>query len=260
MKKYKNKATKFSEAFKLIEDFEVNGVYLLPSYKSKVLDVCSKEEQELYHQLWNENFDVNREYLTRNILEGNDSKFRDLTLKTLNFAQKAFKNYISDKNGIISLSNHIEIKLDDKLDEIKKMKEELDSFPEYSSAFDNTNKYFNIFGFEKVRKIEPVVNDRGFISNAISGIEFNIEDDLKLEEGLYEIPELNNFRFDINSSSFGDYVILELSIEDRKMLDKFIKTAKSYINDFDEQLNELNNSNKSIRYSIYDVYSQNELL
>lgn len=256
MKNYKTKAEKFTDVFRLISSFNGSGVYLLEK-GGKVFDYLKKSEINLWNNLWIENHDIARKNIVDNFVKGNDIKFDVLTKEAFNLAKRVFKDIIADSDNVINYCNHVRVNLDEKLDSILKMEKEFDTFPEYSKIFYNIGKEFNILGFDNVLKIKPDINSEGYIENRVSSIELDLVDDLNIEEGLYIIPELDNFRFDINKSyPSSDCFVLEFDAKSPHA-DKFIKLIKKYIDDFD---NQINSTEEDDRYSVYDVYSINELL
>ena len=260
MKKYKTKAEKFNEVFRLMDSFETMGIYYLPSSKQNVYDCLTEDEKEMYSLFWNENFDINRERLSHSFSKGNDKKYDKLIEEAFNLLEKAFKEYISDDKGNISLCNRVEYSLKEKIEKIILLKESFNKIPEYSDEFYNIGIDMEIPEVGIVKKIEPKLSEDGYITNRTGCFEFVLRDDFSLEEGLYIFPEFDNLRFDLIEKN---YTCKELTLcinIDTELEKEFVELMKQYIDDFEAQLNEYNIIHEDIRYSKYDVYSTNELL
>lgn len=260
-KNYKTKASKFRDAFGLIENFKVIGIYYSCN-RENVFECLTDSEKELWNSLWEENFEVNRKNLCRNMVDGNDPKFNDLTSKALDLAEEAYIEYVCEE-GEIRYSNRTVVKIGEMLELINKMREELKSLPEYSPEFYNLDLEMNFLGLNSVKKIKPVLSNGGFIKNKAGDFELILEYINNLEPGLYILPELNNFRFDLRySGCFNDSLSVFFDYNS-KYKDIFINSIKDYVYDFESQLNEYLNPSyyeDDGRYSIYDVYSVAELL
>lgn len=260
MKNFKTKADKFNEVFRLMNCFKTMRVFYLPSFKSNVYECLSESEQELYNLLWKENLQINRERLNTSFTKGNDIKYDNLIEKAFNLLEKSFEEYISDSNGQISFTNRVEHTLESELEKIYSLKDNFSKLPEYSEEFFNIGTDMEVPEIGVVQKIEPKLNDSGYISNYIGDFEFYLTDKLDLEEGLYIFPKLDNVRFDIKKSyDTNQSLILSISLDSEEE-NKLLEIMKPYINDYESQIKEYNYSNENIRYSIYDVYSMNELL
>lgn len=258
-KNYKTKAQKFTEVFRLMDNFKKIGVYYLPSIKENVYSCLTDKEKELYNILWNENFTVNREQLNYSFSKGNDKKYDKLIERAFGLLEKSFKEYISDKEENITLCNRVEYSLEDKLKKIQSLKEDLSSTPEYSEEFYNIGVDIKIPGVGLVKKIEPKLNEDGYITNRTGCLEFTLKEECNLEEGLYVFPKFDNIRFDLVAQGhLNKSLTLCVNIDTKS--EEFIELMRKYIDDFESQLDDYNNSLDNGRYSIYDVYSMGELL
>lgn len=260
MKNYKTKAEKFNEVFRLMDDFKTRGVYYLPSRNQNVYDCLTESEKEFYNLLWNENFEICRGRLNYSFSKGNNEKYDNLIEEAFNLLEKAFKEYISDNEGNISLCNRVEYSLKEKLEKINSLKENFNKTPEYSKEFYNIGVDINIPGVGVVNKIEPKLNKDGHITNRTGCFEFVLKDDFNLEEGLYVFPEFDNLRFDLIEQGYTSKYLTFCINADTKLQKDFMELMKQYIDDFESQLMEYNIPHEDIRYSKYDVYSKKELL
>lgn len=265
MKKFMTKAEKLNEVFRFMDCFKTIGVFHLPSFKSNVYECFNDSEKELYDLLWREDLKIRRERLDRSFSKGNDIKYDELIENAFNLLEKSFKEYISDKDGNISLTNCVEYTLSDKLEEIYSLKNTFSQSPEYSGEFFNTGVDIEISNVGTVQKVEPRLSDSGYISNHVGYLEFVLIENCNIEEGLYVFPELNNIRFDIyrryNMGESFSSLILSISL-DTEEEQKLLEMMKVYIDNYELQMKEYNScyDNEDIRYSVYDVYSMSELL
>lgn len=260
MKNYKTKAEKFNEVFRLMDGFKTMGTYYLPSNKQNVYDCLTEDEKELYNLFWNENFHINRERLNYSFSKGNDKKYDKLIEEAFNLLEKAFKEYISDNEGNISLCNRAEYSLKEKLEKINLLKESFNKTPEYSDEFYNIGVDIEIPGVGIVKKTEPKLSEDGYITNRTGCFEFVLRDNFSLEEGLYIFPEFDNLRFDLSEKGYIDKELTLCINIDTELQKEFVGLMKQYIDDFETQLMEYNIPHEDIRYSKYDVYSKKELL